>query len=56
MNPLELLFDSSEVGDMVGTCVGLAPSAHAGPSLEQSLRSSSVQSVVHLLAMSSPSR
>ena len=30
MNPFELRHDSSEVGNMVGTCVPLAPSASAG--------------------------
>ena len=30
MNPLELPLDLSEVGDMVGACVQLAPAAHAG--------------------------
>eukprot|EP00450_Noctiluca_scintillans_P010157 CAMPEP_0194500182 /NCGR_PEP_ID=MMETSP0253-20130528/16815_1 /TAXON_ID=2966 /ORGANISM="Noctiluca scintillans" /LENGTH=80 /DNA_ID=CAMNT_0039341999 /DNA_START=1 /DNA_END=239 /DNA_ORIENTATION=+ len=30
MNPLVSPLDSSDVGDMVGACVQLAPSAHAG--------------------------
>ena len=30
MNPIELPFDSSEVGNMVGSCVPLALSVYAG--------------------------
>ena len=30
MIPVEIPFASSEVGDIVGTCVQLAPSANAG--------------------------